>query len=174
MTDRHTNGLTGWTYIKIGPNFKNYVVWCCGSSLWKFEDECSSPGSFHRGDPGMNGTERPSVWEGISHDTYYKFHYSLLSCTFTFFIPFTLPFLGTVSFSLDHNPPFSVLFLLIIIPLTSPIIIPKFTNDSSNNHISPNLPLHPSLHEKSHTLQLISPTFIQIYNFLYMTLGPGV
>ena len=63
--------------------------------LWliplKIEDECSSLESFHRRDPGMNGTERPSVGEGISHDTYYKFHYSL-SCTFTFFIPFTLPF----------------------------------------------------------------------------------
>ena len=46
--------------------------------LWliplKIEDECSSLESFHRRDPGMNGTERPSVGEGISHDTYYKFH----------------------------------------------------------------------------------------------------
>ena len=137
------------------------VLWLIPS---KIEDECSSLESFHRRDTGMNGTERPSVGEGISHDTYYKFHYSLFSCTFTFFIPF----------SLDHNPPFSVLFFLIIIPLTSPTIFPKFTNDSSNNHISPNLPLQPLSHETSHTLQLISPTLIQIYNFLYMTLVPGV
>merc|ERR1712177_208216 len=97
-------------------------------------------------------------------------HYSLLSCTFTFSSLLLFPFL--VLFFLDHNPPFSVLFFLIIIPLTSPIIFPKFTNDSSNNHISPNLPLHPSSHEKSHTLQLIFPTSIQIYNFLCMTLVP--
>ena len=50
----------------------------------------------------------------------------------------------------------------------------SFTNVSSDNHISPNLPLLPSSHETSHTLQLISPTLIQIYNFLYMTLDAGV
>ena len=33
----------------------------------------------------MNGTERPSVGEGISHDTYYTFHYSLLSLYGYFF-----------------------------------------------------------------------------------------
>ncbi len=107
--------------------------------LWliplKMEDECSSLEFFHTRDPKMNGTERPSVGEGISYDTYYKF--------------------------------FNIL-------LTSPTIFPKFTDDSSNNHISPNLPLQPSSHETSHTLQLIFPTLIQIYNFLYMTLDAGV
>ena len=58
--------------------------------------------------------------------------------------------------------------------LTSPTIFTKLTYVSSDNHISPNLPLQPSSHETSHTLQLISPTLIQIYNFLYMTLVPGV
>ena len=84
----------------------------------------------------MNGTERPSVGEGISYDTYCKNSINIL--------------------------------------LTSPTIFPKFTNGSSDNHISPNLPLLPSSHETSHTLQLISPTLIQIYNFLYMTLDAGV
>ena len=120
--------------------------------LWliplKMEDECSSLESFHRRDPGMNGTERPSVEDGISHETYYKFHYSLLSLYIYFFISFTLPFFGS-GFFLIIIPLFRFCFF-IIIPLTSPTIFPKFTDDSSNNHISPNLPLHPSSHEKSH------------------------
>ena len=84
----------------------------------------------------MNGTERPSVGEGISYDTYHKF--PLIS-------------------SQPHQQ-----------------YSQSFTDGSSNNHISPNLPLLPSSHETSHTLQLISPTLIQIYNFLYMTLDAGV
>ena len=45
--------------------------------LWfiplKMEDECSALEFFQRRDPKMNGTERPSVGEGISYDTYHKF-----------------------------------------------------------------------------------------------------
>ena len=52
------------------------VLWLIPS---KMEDECSSLESFHRRDPRMNGTERPSVGEGISYDTYYKFFNILLT-----------------------------------------------------------------------------------------------
>ena len=45
--------------------------------LWfiplKMEDECSALEFFQRRDPKMNGTERPSVGEGISYDTYLNF-----------------------------------------------------------------------------------------------------
>ena len=69
--------------------------------LWliplKMEDECSSLESFHRRDLRMNGTERPSVWEGISHDAYYKFHYSLIFFVSLLFSSlFTLIFFGPV------------------------------------------------------------------------------
>ena len=81
----------------------------------------------------MNGTERPSVGEGISYDTYLNF--PLIS-------------------SQPHQQYFQ-----------------NFTNVSSNNHKYPSHPTviiyyFPSSHETSHTLQLISSTFIQYYVLL--------
>ena len=52
------------------------VLWLIPS---KMEDECSSLESFHRRDPRMNGTERPSVGEGISYDTYLNLPLTLVS-----------------------------------------------------------------------------------------------
>merc|ERR1712115_654927 len=52
------------------------------------------------GDPGMNGTERPSVEKGLAMIHTTNSIIPFFSCTFTFFIPF----------SLDHNPLFLVLF----------------------------------------------------------------
>ena len=115
----------------LSLNFKICLVWWHSLSLRKFEGKCSSPGSFHRGDSGMNGTETLLCWRRDQ---------------------------------LQH-----ILRNYINTLLTSPTIFLQLTNDYSNNHISPSLPLHPSSPETSHTLPLISPTVNQIYNSLYDT-----
>ena len=103
---------------------------------------------------GWMGQKRSSVLEGISHDAYYKFHYSLIFLYLYFFHPFLLLFFWLCF--LDHNPLFSVLFL-IIIPLTSPTIFTKAYQCSTDNHIFPKLPLQQLSHEISHTLHYYPP-----------------